>query len=65
MITALIVGIAYILSIIVCGTIFIERHVDPSPISICIITCPIVNTIYCICRISALNGCWKNWINNL
>ena len=65
MIAALIVGLFYIVSIIMCAAIFIERCVVPSPISIFIVLCPIINTIYCIYRIPSLSCHWESWFENL
>lgn len=65
MAVGLIILLFYILSIIMCANIFIERCVDPNPISIFIVICPIINTIYCIYRISSLGGNWKSWFKNL
>lgn len=65
MIIGLIICFIYISSILMCSAIFIERYVEPTPITIFIVLCPIINTIYCIYRITSLNGNWKNWTKNL
>lgn len=65
MIMVLIILSAYVLSMIMCANIFIERCVDPNPVSIFICLCPIINTIYWIYRIPSLSGNWKSWFKNL
>lgn len=54
--------IIYIGSLAACAHIMIERRVDPNPISMLIVFCPIVNLIYTIYR---SKGNWKNWFENL
>ena len=54
--------IIYICSLAACVHIMIERRVDPNPISMLIVFCPIVNLIYTIYR---SKGNWKNWFENL
>ena len=49
-------------SLAACAHIMIERHVEPNPISMLIVFCPIVNLIYTIYR---SKGNWKNWFENL
>ena len=52
----------YICSLVACAHIMIERCIDPNPISMFIVFCPIVNSIYTIYR---SNGNWKSWFKNL
>jgi hypothetical protein len=52
----------YVGSLAACAHIMIERNIEPNPISIFIVFCPIVNLIYTICR---SKGNWKNWFKNL
>lgn len=65
MILGLVILFVYIASIILCTAIFIERCVEPSPISVFIWLCPIINTIYCIYRLSSLGDNWKSWFKDL
>ena len=48
MILILILGLIYIGSIAACIYIMIEREIDPNPISMFIVLCPVVNLIYTI-----------------
>ena len=65
MITGLIICFVYILSMVGCACIFMERRVDPNPISVFIVLCPIINTIYCIYRSTSFIGNWESWFKNL
>lgn len=62
MLLIFILGFIYIGSFIACVNIMEERGIDPNPVSIFIVFCPIVNLIYTIYRFS---GNWKSWFRNL
>lgn len=62
MLLILILGFIYIGSFIACVNIMIERGIDPNPVSIFIVICPIVNLIYTIYR---SKGGWKSWFKGL
>jgi hypothetical protein len=49
-------------SLAACAHIMTERHIEPNPISIFIVFCPVVNLIYAIYR---SKGSWKSWFENL
>lgn len=52
----------YVGSIVACAHVMTERSIDPNPISIFIVFCPILNLSYTIYR---SKGHWKNWFKNL
>lgn len=62
MLLIFILGFIYIGSLVACVNVMIERGIDPNPVSIFIVVCPIVNLIYAIYR---FNGNWKSWFENL
>lgn len=62
MLLTLILVFIYAISLAACAYVMIERDIDPNPISMFIVFCPIVNLIYTIYR---SEGCWKSWFENL
>lgn len=62
MLLIFILVLIYVISLAACAYTMIERCVEPNPISMFIVFCPIVNLIYTICR---SKGNWKNWFENL
>ena len=62
MLLIFILVLVYVISLVACACTMIERWVEPNPISIFIVVCPIVNLIYAIYR---SKGNWKNWFKNL
>lgn len=62
MLLILILVLIYIGSLAACVFIMIERHIEPNPISMFIVFCPILNLSYTIYR---SKGHWKNWFKNL
>lgn len=62
MIIIVILGFIYICSLVACAHIMVERCIEPNPVSVFIVVCPIINSIYAIYRSS---GNWKSWFENL
>lgn len=62
MLLTLILALIYAISLAACTHVMIERGIDPNPISVFIVFCPIVNLIYTIYR---SKGSWKSWFENL
>lgn len=62
MILIIILILIYIGGLVACAFIMIERHIEPNPISMFIVLCPIINLIYTIYR---SKGHWKSWFENL
>lgn len=62
MILVFIFVLIYIGSMVAYAHTMIERYIDPNPISIFILLCPIINLIYTIYR---SKGSWKSWFKNL
>lgn len=62
MLLIFIIVLIYVGSFAACAYTMLERRVEPNPISLFIVFCPIVNLIYTIYR---SKGNWKNWSENL
>lgn len=62
MILIVILVIIYVGSVYACAHVMTERYIEPNPISIFIVFCPIVNLIYAIYR---SKGSWKSWFKDL